>query len=104
MVRDSQMIPDKRGRMIDIHECPGGWKITPYQRDRIYQKFLAQFPDKDWESERASAWIRLEAKKWSLSSNRVRAFIREAVQSERGELERSWAWWVGCSLASSKAK
>jgi hypothetical protein len=64
MLPKPHMIPDKQGRMINIHQRPGGWKISPCERDSIYQKFLAQSPDKAWNNERAWAWMELEAASW----------------------------------------
>ena len=91
-------IPDKAGRPIHIHRRPGGWKLTPYERDEIYQRFVEGFPDKEWTAKRARAWMKLEAKSTELSPGRVEAFIREAIQSEWKTIDRSWRWWVGCSL------
>lgn len=96
------MIPDKQGRPICIDDRPGGWKITPRQRDAIYQAFLAQFPKPEWTSERARDWMKLEAQRSQLSARRVRDFITEAIRSESGDLDRSWRWWVGCSRRSDR--
>lgn len=91
------IIDDKQGRPICIDDRPGGWKITPRERDTIFQQFLAQFPNRDWSSERAWNWMKLEAKHWPLSAKRIRDFISEAIRAETGELDRCWRWWVGCS-------
>jgi hypothetical protein len=96
------MILDKLGRLIHIHDRPGGWKLSPFERDTIYQRFLAQFPDKRWDTDHAWGWMKLEAKRWPISPKRVRDFIHEAVKAERGSIDRSWAWWVGCSMLKGK--
>ena len=94
------MVMDKQGRPIHIYDRPNGWKISPYQRDQIYQAFLAQFPDRDCTSEAARSWMKLEAERWPIDADRIRDFIGEALAAERGELDRSWGWWVGCSVKS----
>jgi hypothetical protein len=94
---DGIMIPDKTGRLICIDERPGGWKLTPRERDTIYQEFLGQFPRRDWTTARASDWVKLEADRRGLSPKRIRDFISEAIAAENGRLDRSWGWWVGCS-------
>jgi len=75
----------------------GSWKITARERDRIYQSFLAQSPNGGYTSDHARAWIKSESQQGDLSPGRIRDFVSQAVRAERGELEREWAWWVGCS-------
>ena len=98
------LIPDKQGRLVDIDERPGGWKLTPRERDTIYQAFLELFPGRDYTAARAWDWMKLEARQRNVSPRRIQDFIREAIQSERGEIDRSWKWWVGCSLAPADAE
>lgn len=90
------MVPDKQGRMVDIDDLPNGWKLTPRQRDDIYQQFLKCFPDQDCTSEQARAWVKLRGRQSEISPKRIRDFIGEAVAAQRGILDQSWAWWVDC--------
>lgn len=94
-------IKGDRNKPIGAHDLPSNWKITAFQRDEIYQRFLAAFPDRDWTSDSATRWMeRLVAtEKCPVGVGRIRAFIREAIKSERGILDCSWSWWVGCSLS-----
>jgi hypothetical protein len=95
-------ISDKQGRPISVHVLPGGWKITPFQRDSIYQEFLREFPEMDFSSKRAREWMKRQSREYPVSATRVRAFISEAVATRQGRLPKSehWDWWVGCSIQS----
>jgi hypothetical protein len=107
-------IPDKQGRPINVNERPSGWKITPLERDTIYQEFLQAFPDaherqgilKEFLDERihhrALAWFKVQEGRWPITADRIYHFISEAVATEAGVLPKSerWDWWVGCSLHS----
>ena len=82
--------------MVDVDERRN--KLTPCERDTIYQRFLAQFPDHDCTTAKAWSWMRTEAKQWPISPKRVRDCIGEAIAVERGDLDQSWSWWVNCSV------
>ena len=96
---DPIMIADKQGKPICIDDCPGGWKITPRERDMIYQAFLITFPDKDWQSSESWDWMQRVSEPRPISTDRIRDFISQGVRTVSGELDSSWGWWVGCSLA-----
>lgn len=96
IMNKSLCIPDKTGRPVHIHKPH--WKISAYQRDCIYQRFLQKFPDKNWRSTKARDWMCLQAEQYGLSSSRVRDFIGEACKAEIGKSDKSWKWWVDCSL------
>src|SRR5438874_2282973 len=95
------LINDKRGIPVCIDRCPRGWKITPRQRDTIYQNFLTQFPSRIWKTPHAMHWMKLEAERWPITAIRIRDFISEALAAEKGELDESWGWWIGCSSNSA---
>lgn len=111
------MILDKEGREIGIHDKPGNFKISAYERDRIYQDFLAQFPDPQVrygilkESldkdvvEQATRFFESQSKKYPVSAKRIYDFVSEAVATEAGHYKSDpnarWDWWVGCSLQES---
>ena len=39
------MIPDKQGGLIDVHYRDASFKVSPFERDSVYQRFLRTFPD-----------------------------------------------------------
>lgn len=47
--------------------------------------------------------MKLEAKQIGLSPKRVHDFICEAIEAERGTIDRTWAWWVGCSTREGES-
>jgi hypothetical protein len=83
-------IQNKSGRDIGIHDKPGAWKISAYQRDVVYQKYKRE---RVANSPHCTEWIRREAKALGISPSRLTDFLRE------GDLPNDrWNWWVGCSL------
>jgi hypothetical protein len=81
------IIPDKSGRLIGIHDKPGGWKLSAYQRDVIYQRY--QHEDVARSPHRLD-WIRRIASEFGSSATRCQDLLREGG-------EPGWDWWVGCS-------
>lgn len=113
-----QTIPDKQGNPIDIHHRSGQFKISPYERDAIYQRFVQEFPDKrsrrgilrEFKDKSIRSkfidWARREAKRAgeTVSADRIDNFVSQAVAAEAGVLPKSerWDWWVGCSIGQRR--
>ncbi|HWB21069.1 MAG TPA: hypothetical protein VG711_12260 [Phycisphaerales bacterium] len=111
------MIEDKQGRPISIHHKDGSFKISPSERDSIYQEFIQQFPTlverkkilREFRDStvrrRAMNWFRNKAKQMRsrISATRIQDFVSEAVATEAGVRPKSerWDWWVGCSKQKS---
>jgi len=94
MARDGEMIKDKSGRLIGIHDKPGGWKVSAYQRDELYQRYVAE---KVSNSPHQTRWVKLAAKSLNLSPNRVAHILWQG-----GSGDPQWNWWVGCSLRKAR--
>ena len=100
-----RMFPDKQGRLIDIDTHSGAYKISPRERDEIYQAFLKQFPNRNLRSRQAREWMKLKAQDLPITAGRIRDFIDEGVEAEKGNLNPAerWGWWVGCSLMGNSS-
>ena len=110
-------IPDKQFRLVGIHDNPPGWKISPYERDCIYQEYLRAFPTRENRRAilkecrdnvmfaQAMEFFDRVAKRYPVSSARIHDFVSQAVATEEGYLPKAerWDWWVGCSLLESNS-
>jgi len=110
-MKTDRTVMDKEGKLIGIHELRGNWKITPFQRDVVYQAFLRAFPDQqmrfgickeqrnDEVMKVALEYFEDHAKYLPITADRIHHFVSQAVASEAGYLPKSerWDWWVGCS-------
>lgn len=94
MAKNGEMIQDKSGRWIGIHDRPGNWKISAYQRDEMYQRYVTE---RVAQSPNRAQWIKLAAKALGISSDRVKHIVWQG-----GSGDPQWTWWVGCSLRKKR--